>query len=55
MVKKIRNDAIFKKPVTAKTNRSKKDLKKFSENKNNEYKNFYKFINFCYNFYKNTF
>ena len=43
MVKKIRNDAIFKKPVTAKTNRSKKDLKKFSEKKNNEYKNFYKF------------
>ena len=43
MVKKIRNDAIFKKPATAKTNRSKKNLKIFSKKKNIEYKIFYKF------------
>ena len=43
MVKKIRSDAIFKKPATAKTNRSKKNLKIFSKKKNIEYKNFYKF------------
>ena len=43
MVKKIRDDAIFKKPATAKTNRSKKNLKIFSKKKNIEYKNFYKF------------
>ena len=33
MVKKIRSDAIFKKPATAKTNRSKKNLKIFSRKK----------------------
>ena len=33
MVKKIRNDAIFKKPATTKTNRSKKNLKIFSKKK----------------------
>jgi len=31
MVKKIRNDAIFKKPITEKTKRSKKVLKTFTE------------------------
>ena len=40
MVKKIGNDAIFKKPVTAKTNRSKKDLKIFSKKKIMSIKNF---------------
>ena len=43
MVKKIRNDAIFKKPAKTKTNRSKKNLKIFSKKKNIEYKKFYKF------------
>ena len=43
MVKKIRSDAIFKKPATTKTNKSKKNLKIFSKKKNIEYKIFYKF------------
>jgi len=43
MVKKIRNDAIFRKPVIEKTKKLKKDLKIFHEKKFNEYKNFYKF------------
>ena len=42
MVKKIRNDAIFKKPVIEKK-RLKKTSKIFSETKNKEYENFYKF------------
>ncbi len=42
MVKKIRNDAIFKKPVVEKK-KFKKELKIFPENINKEYKNFYKF------------
>ena len=43
MVKKIRNDAIFKKPLIEKTKKSKKIIKSFFENNNKEYKNFYKF------------
>ncbi len=43
MVKKIRNDAIFKKPSTEKNKVSKKEIKIFNENKKNEYKSFYKF------------
>jgi len=34
MVKKIRNDAIFKKPEIEKKKRLKKDLKTFTEKKN---------------------
>ena len=44
MVKKIRNDAIFKKPEIEKKKRLKKDLKTFTEKKNKEYKIFYKFL-----------
>ena len=36
MVKKIRNDAIFKKPSTEKNKVSKKEIKIFNENKKNE-------------------
>ena len=43
MVKKIRNDAIFKKPITEKNKRSKKVLKIFSEDNKDEYKKFYIF------------
>ena len=43
MVKKIRNDAIFKKPITEKTKRSKKVLNTFTEKNKNEYKEFYIF------------
>ena len=44
MVKKKRNDSIFKKPEIEKTNLLNKDLKKiFKEKKNNEYKKFYIF------------
>jgi Bax protein len=43
MVKKIRNDAIFKKPITGKKKRSKKVFKIFAEDNKNEYKKFYIF------------
>ena len=44
MVKKIRNDSIFKKPEIEKTKLLNKNLKKiFKEKKNNEYKKFYIF------------
>ena len=42
MVKKIRNDSIFKKPSIEKK-RLTRELKIFPENKNKEYKKFYKF------------
>jgi len=45
MVKKIRNDAIFKKPEIEKKKKIlKKDLKTLTEKKNKEYKIFYKFL-----------
>ena len=43
MIKKIRNDSIFKKPVIAKNNKSKKFLKILTEDNKNKYKKFYIF------------
>tara|TARA_B100000700_G_scaffold195367_1_gene215031 strand:- start:490 stop:1626 length:1137 start_codon:yes stop_codon:yes gene_type:complete len=43
MVKKIGNDAIFKKSVTAKVIKSKKVSKIFNKDNKKQYKNFYKF------------
>tara|TARA_Y100000816_G_C26070304_1_gene562906 strand:+ start:290 stop:1420 length:1131 start_codon:yes stop_codon:yes gene_type:complete len=42
MVKKIRNDSIFKKPITYKNNKTKKILKSFEEN-HSDFKKFYIF------------
>ena len=43
MVKKIRNDAIFKKPLTIKVSKSKKNSINFKEVNKSKYKNFYIF------------
>jgi len=43
MVKKIRNDAIFKKPIAEKIKKSKKVLRIFNEKNKNEYKKYYIF------------
>ena len=43
MAKKIRNDAIFKKPLTEKNKNSKKDFKISIDKKNHEYQKFYRF------------
>jgi len=43
MIKKIRNDSIFKKPVIAKNNKSKNFLKILTEYNKNKYKKFYIF------------
>ena len=43
MVKKIRNDSIFKKPIINKSLKKKKSFKVFKKNNNKDYKIFYKF------------
>ena len=48
MLKKNRNDSIFRKPIIEKIKRSRKTIKSITENKKKEYKKFYLFCIACF-------